>query len=120
MIKEVYSSAIDDITYRPREVEISGRLDAYINQIRNLLFGTAGTVFGASDMPVDLEQYIFALGVNAQALERLVSEKIAAYATLSKHFNTNVTVNYQRGTLRPVAFIDIRIDGIKRLGVSVR
>ena len=120
MVTEIFSASVEDIGYTEEVMEINSPLEAYLNQIRNLLFGTVGTVFGASDMPVDLEQYVFSLSVSPQEIERLIYQRIQDYATLSKNFPTTVNVRVQRGDLRPIVTIDFVIEGIRRLGLQIR
>lgn len=116
---ELYSKNPEDPDYVSTAMEVDNDFDAYIQQLRNIIFPSVGTIFGAQTMPVDLEAYVFSLGVNPQQLEKLIIDKIDKYCTLSKYFPTTIKVTYARGNIRQVVFIDFVITGQRGFKVKM-
>lgn len=108
---ELYSKNPEDPDYDPTKMEESDEYNAYLQQIRNIIFPSVGSIFGAQTMPVDLEAYVFSLGINPQQLEKLIMDRIDKFCTLSKYFPTSVKVIYAKGSIRQVVFIDFAITG---------
>jgi len=108
---ELYSHNPEDVDYDSTKMEESDEYKCYLQQIRNVLFPKIGGIFGAQTMPVDLEAYVFSLGINPKQLEKLINDKIAGYCSLAKYFPTTVKVTYAKGNVRQVVFVDFIITG---------
>lgn len=117
---EIYHGTPEDTDYQENTVEVNDRLTAYKQQVINVLTGKIGSIFGAQDMPVDLEMYIFDSGIDRNQLRKVILERIKLYCTLHKYFSTNINVQYKPGTNRQMAFIDIVINGNKGFSVYIR
>lgn len=116
---ELYSKNPEDVDYNETQMEESDEYLAYLQQIRNILFPKVGSIFGAQQMPVDLEAYIFSLGINPKQLERIITEKINTYCTLTKYFPTTVSVTYAKGNVRQIAIVDLAIAGQRGYKVKI-
>lgn len=117
---ETYSKTPEDFDYRDDQMDVSSKLDAYMVQLMNILTGQVGAVFGAQEMPVDLESYIFELGLNEQHLRKVIMDKLRTYSTLYRDFRTEISVRYEPGKVRQIAYIDIVIEGIKGFSLFIR
>lgn len=109
--KEIYSNNPEDSDYDPSKMDESDEFKAYLQQIRNVLFPKVGAIFGAQNMPIDLEQYVFTLGINPKALEKIINDGLSTYCTLMKYFPTTVKVTYAKGNVRQIVTIDFTITG---------
>ncbi len=108
---ELYSKSPEDPDYVSSDMEVNSDIEAYLQQLRNIIFPKIGSIFGAQQMPVDLEAYVFSLGINPKQLEKLINDKISQYCTLAKYFPTSVKVTYAKGSIRQVVFVDFAIVG---------
>lgn len=116
---ELYSKNPEDPDYIDTQMEESDEYRAYLQQIRNIIFPKVGSIFGAPTMPVDLEAYVFSLGINPQQLEKLIVDKIDRYCTLQRYFPTTINVTYAKGNVRQVVFIDFKIIGQRGFKVKM-
>lgn len=111
MIREIYSHNPEDSDFNPSQMEVSSEYEAFLQQIRNCLFAKIGAIFGAPQMPVDLEQYIFVLGINTKELEKVITDALTKYCSLIRYFPTTVKVTYAKGNVRQIAYVDFVITG---------
>lgn len=113
MIVDLYSKNPEDFDFDPSVIEITDELKAYHQSIRNVLTSKTGQIFGGEDMPVDLESYVYSMGLNNQQIRELVIEKIKRFCPLYTKFETVVEVKFGKGDVREICWIDFVIDGSK-------
>ena len=116
---EIYSKNQQDLDYVPDQLDISDEVQIYLNQIRNIFSAEPGAIMGAADMFVDLESYIYEMGLNEADLERVVTTAINKYASYASKYPTSVKVRFTQGTVRDIAFLDIVIDDTKRMELRI-
>lgn len=107
----------DDLDYDDNQLEIGSDLAILINQIRNIFSGEAGAIMGLAEGFIDLEQYIYEMGINERDLNTLVQTKIFTYASYASKFDISVSSKFARGTNRDIVAISIIINNNKQLTV---
>lgn len=121
MAIEIYSKNIsDDRDYVSDQADIMDDLQIFLNQIRNLFSVEPGTVLGAATMGVGLEHMIYETSISPKNLEKVILEQVYTYCSFHKFFSININVKFAKGTVRDIVFIDILVDGIKRIELRLR
>jgi len=81
MAIELYSLNPDtEDNYQDDIVDIQDELQIYLNEIRMILNGTAGTVLGAADMAIDLEAKIFEFDIDEKGLNQKILNVLGRYS----------------------------------------
>ena len=113
MAVEIYTVPSSEAGYNSMKVEERNELQIYLNQIRNVMNATAGSVCGAEELGVDLESYVFEMGLDETQLQGLISSQIVSFCTYFPKFSTSINVKFGAGVARDVCFIDFNINGKK-------
>lgn len=119
MIDLYVLNAEDDANFDPIRIEEADELGVYMNQIRNMFSADTGSIMGASDMTIGLEQLIYEMNVNEKALRTMIYDSLFRYCTLCDKFKTEINVAFAKGQERDICFIDIIIDDARKLQLRI-
>ena len=120
MLKDIYSRSPNDQLYNSNILETSDPIESLTGKIRMLLYTRPGEVLGQPNFGIDLERYLFEVGINNGDLSSLILKQMSEFIPDSGQYNMNVIVNFVPGTVRDAAFIDIYIDGTRVLGLLAK
>lgn len=109
----------DDPNYKPGVIEVSDDLEMFIQQIEMVLMTERGEILGEPDFGANLEYYIHSLNINGGRIEKLVTEQIIKYCTLSSKFPFIVSVSFYQGELRDIGLLEVEIDNTIKFSVVI-
>lgn len=109
-----------DPLYREDVLVISNELEALLGQIRMILFTSPGEVIGFPSFGVNLEYYIFSTNVSNTKIEATIREQIYTNCPLASKYDVSIQTTFFEGTTRDLCLIDIFVDGIKYLGITLK
>lgn len=119
MLRELYCRNITDPGYNPIQIETSSALESIISKIKMILFTKKGEVLGQLDLGLNLEDLLFEFGLNEAQLQENFFNQLYKFAPEAGDYNIKMEVNFTRGSVRDIAYIDILIDNTKVFGVLV-
>lgn len=118
---EIYSkNPSNDRDYTSDQPDIMDDLQIFLNQIRNLFSAEPGAILGAANMGIGLEHMVYETSISPKNLERTILEQVYTYCSFHKFFTININVKFAKGTIRDMVFIDILIDGTKKIELRLR
>ncbi len=116
---ELYIKAIGDPNFRADQMQVDEDIQLILTQIETLLFTAKGSVMGAPDFGLNLEDYVYSFMYNNDMIKGVVSNAISEYIPLSTKYRVNVEVDYVTETERNAMYIDITIDNRFGIGLYV-
>jgi hypothetical protein len=120
MLKELYLRDPSDPYYNPEILEHSSEIEALVGEIRMILFTKQGDVLGNYDFGFNLEDKLFLFNLNETDIRNKLLTTILETCPDAAVFNTDISVQFFRGSVRDICLIDIFIDGKKTIGVLVK
>jgi hypothetical protein len=115
---ELYIKTIGDPNYIANEIVIEDEVEMLISQIEVVLFTKKGDILGNPDLGCNLDELIYEFNFTGFRIKKLVTDQIMDYCPLAKKYTVEVDVNFQKGDVRDVAFIDILIENKYLLSVT--
>lgn len=109
----------EDPDYQDGVIDLTNRLQIYLQQIKNLFNVDEGAVMGAVDMSLGIEHLVYEMGFSQRQLEMKIHEQILKYCSMSDEFTTTISTRFFNGTQRDICFVDVLIDGTKKLEFRV-
>ena len=116
---ELYIKTIGDPNFDPLKVHSNGEIAQLITQIETVLFTNKREVLGKPNFGCNLEDLVFSLNYNNYQIKERVDQQINAYCPLAKKYRVSAEVNFVKGTVRDIAYIDITIDSKYLLQVYI-
>jgi len=107
---ELYIKYPTDPNYDPTQVQTNSEIEMLITQIQTILFTNSGEVMGDAGFGCDLEKLVYELGVNEHNIRSKIVNQLNTHCPLAQKYNLDVQVDFVKGTVRDIAFIDITID----------
>jgi hypothetical protein len=115
-MKDIYTRIQgEDPDFVPNKLETNNKLVIYLQQIKTVLNVEEGSVMGALDMYIGLNDMVFDIGVTEKDVQKTVIEKLSRYCPLFHEFDTKISTRFYQGTKRDIMITDIYIDGKKQL-----
>ena len=120
MLKELYLRDTTDPIYNDQILEHSDELETLIGEIKMLLFTRQGDVLGSYEFGYNLEDDLYLHDLNEKDLRNKLIDNIFFFCRDAKKYNTDVSVQFFKGSVRDVCLIDIFINSTKTLGILVK
>lgn len=115
---EIYIKADGDPNFEPSKLQIEDEIQQLIAQIETILFTRKGDVLGKPDFGCSLEDMLFTFGFAEYKIRKEIRNQLTAYCPLANKHNVKIDVTFEKGLVRDVGYIDIKIDN--KYSVSVR
>lgn len=116
---ELYIKYPSDPNYDPHQVQTNGEIEMLITQIQTILFTNTGEVMGENSFGCDLEKYIYEFNSSGHNIKSMIVDQINKYCPLADKYSLDVEVEFMRGEVRDIAFIDITIDSRYAIKISM-
>lgn len=107
---ELYIKYPTDPNYDPTQVQTNSEIEMLITQIQTILFTNNGEVMGDHSFGCDLEKLIYDFNSSEHNIRSTIVDQIMQYCPLAGKYNVDVKVDFMKGEVRDIAFIDITID----------
>lgn len=115
---ELYIKYPTDPNYDPVQVQTNSEIEMLITQIQTILFTNTGEVLGDERFGCDLENLIYDFNANEHDIKAKITQQINQYCPLNEKYLVDINVEFVKGEIRDIAFIDITIDS--RYSIKVR
>lgn len=117
---ELYIKYLSDPNYDPTQVQTNGEIEMLITQIQTTLFTNTGEVMGSENFGCNLEDLIYEFGSSAHNIRQRIIDQLNQYCPLADKYNLDVNVDFMKGEVRDIAFIDITIDSRYAIKISMQ
>lgn len=107
---EIYIKNLTDPNFEPDKVQIESEIGQLIAQIETILFTRKGSVLGRPDFGCSLEDMLFTFGFAEYKIKQEIRNQLTAYCPLATKHNVTIDVSFQKGEVRDIGYIDIKID----------
>jgi len=116
---ELYIKYPSDPNYDETQVQTNSEIETLITQIQTLLFTNKREVMGTPNFGCSLEELIYDFGSNEHNIRSRITDQINHYCPLATKYNIKTEVNFMKGEVRDIAYIDITIDSRYAIKVSM-
>jgi phage baseplate assembly protein W len=116
---DFYVKDLGDPNFDVNKVHSESELAQVLTQIETMLFTNKGDVMGSPDFGANLEDLVYSLDLNEQAIQSVVREQLDSYVPLAQKYNTRITVQFYKGNVRDIAQIDVILDSKYQVGVYI-
>lgn len=120
MLKEIYHKTPDDKNYQKDIIDHSNVLEAYLQKIKMILNTSKGEILSYPEFGASLEDLIFDISYDGNEIKKRIIQQIILFCPESEYFDTEVEVNFFKGTTRDSALVDIIINKNKYFGILVK
>lgn len=110
-VVDIYAKQTQDPTYNSSTLEIRDQYEMLLQHIKMILFGRKGEVLGDPDFGVNLDDYVFEIGLSNDSIKEKIVEQFQKYIPGYDTFNIDIDVKFYKGTIDDICTIDILIDG---------
>jgi len=117
---DFYIKTLGDPNWNDTQVQTNGEIEQLIQQIETVLFTGKADVLGSPGFGCDLESYIYALGYNEGQLKDVLDTQIKYYCPLAQKYSVSTKVNFLKGNVRDIAYIDITVDSKYLVQLNIR
>lgn len=117
---DFYIKDIGDPNYQSSTVQANGEVEQLTQQIETILFTNRRDVLGSPGFGCNLEDMVYSMGMNDYQIRSTITDQIFAYCPLATKYNVNVDVNFFKGEVRDIAFIDITVNNKYLIQVNLR
>jgi len=117
---DFYIKHIGDPNFQTNVVQNNGEIQQLIAQIETMLFTRKRDVLGAPDFGANLEDLVYSLNQNEFQIRNEIENQLANYVPLSKKFRTVVDVEFYKGEVRDICYVDITINNEYQIKVNLR
>lgn len=117
MLREIYCRNETDPGFVPDVYETDNALEALLTKIRMIIFTNPGEVLGDAGLGLGLESKLFELSFNGGQVQQEFYNQLSNYVPEASFYNVTIEVNFVKGTVRDIAYIDIYVNNNKYLGV---
>ena len=107
---EIYIKTVEDPNHEPNKLHVEDEIQQLITQIETILFTRKGDVLGMPDFGCSLEDMLFTLGFAEYKIKQEIRNQLTAYCPLATKHNVTIDVSFQKGEVRDIGYIDIKID----------
>ena len=116
----IYVRSETDPKYDPWQLEVYNELEELKSQIRILLTTSRGSVLGVPDFGLNLEDYLFTISANLEAIRKDIQSQIQAFCYVPDGYSVRVDVNIVGALDGPynILKIDIYINNKYSLSVN--
>lgn len=116
---ELYIKYKSDPNYDPTQIQTNSEIEMLITQIQTILFTNAGEVMGDDRFGCDLETLIYGFKTNGHDIKAKITQQLNEYCPLAEKYNIDVSIDFMKGEVRDIAFIDIMIDSKYAIKISM-
>ena len=120
MARDIYMKSPADPGYKSGIMEISDEVQMLVDQIRMILETPKGSVLGAPEFGVSLEEQLFTFDVNEYSLKSILRDQVLKFCPLAEKYQVTFDVKFAKGTVRDWCLIDVKINGTPVFGVVVK
>jgi phage baseplate assembly protein W len=116
---DFYVKDLGDPNFDINKVHSESELAQVLTQIETMLFTNRGEVMGEPDFGANLEDLVYSLELNEQAIQATIRDQLNYYVPLAQKYNTQITVQFYKGNVRDIAQIDVILDSRYQVGVYI-
>jgi phage baseplate assembly protein W len=116
---ELYIKTIGDPNFDPTKVHSTSEIAQLITQIETILFTNKREVLGNHTFGCNLEDLVYSLNYNNLQIKQVIDQQIDIHCPLAKKYKVSAEINFVKGTVRDIAYIDITIDSKYLLQVYI-
>jgi phage baseplate assembly protein W len=116
---ELYIKYPSDPNYDVDQVQTNGEIEMLITQIQTILFTNRGEIMGDSNFGCNLEDLIYSYTANEHDIRATIGQQLTTYCPLANKYHVDVKVEFMKGEVRDIAFIDITIDSKYAIKISM-
>ncbi len=117
---DFYIKHIGDPNYQTNVVVNNGEIEQLMAQIETVLFTRKRDVLGEPGFGCNLDDMIYGLNQSEYQIKNEIESQLMNYVPLARKYSTQVAVEFYRGEVRDVAYIDITINNEYIIQVNLR
>lgn len=114
---EIYIKTVEDPNHEPNKLHVEDEIQQLITQIETILFTRKGDVLGMPDFGCSLEDMLFTLGFAEYKIKQEIRSQLNAYCPLANKHMVNIEVTFEKGEVRDIGYIDIKINNTYTVSV---
>tara|TARA_B100000900_G_C20348411_1_gene621278 strand:+ start:119 stop:475 length:357 start_codon:yes stop_codon:yes gene_type:complete len=117
---DFYIKHIGDPKYNTQTIVNNGEIEQLLAQIETLLFTNKRDVLGEPNFGCSLDRLIYGLNQTEFQIKNTIQEQIHNYCPLARKYRTQVKVEFERGEVRDICYIDITVNNEYQIQLNVR
>ena len=117
---DFYIKHIGDPNFQTGVVQMNAEIEQLLTQIETTLFTRKRDVLGEPGFGCNLEDLIYSLNQNEFQIKNEIESQLMNYVPLAKKYKTSVNVQFFKGEVRDVAYIDITVNNEYIIQVNLR
>jgi len=116
---ELYIKYPSDPNYDETQVQTNSEIEMLITQIQTVLFTNNSEVMGDDRFGCNLEDLIYSFNANEHDIRATIGQQLTTYCPLANKYHVDIKVDFVKGEVRDIAFIDITIDSKYAIKISM-
>lgn len=117
---DFYIKHIGDPNYNKDSIINNDEVQELLAQIETILFTNKQEVLGEPGFGCSLDTLIYGLNQTGFQIKNTIQEQIHNYCPLARKYSTKVKVDFVKGEVRDICFIDITVNNEYQIQLNVR